>query len=452
MRIRVVILAATLCALVAGGTPAAGKETARPTTAHKACGPTARAKQTQRRVRHRRARVATRLATVERCRKRDRSMVREVLVAPWPQAAAPPAQPSAPEPGQAAPPVEELAHSVQVRAREYSLTLSRSVVAAGEVNVEFHTVNAEDPHDLHLRDSAGNERPLFDETRRWAHPAPAPRVPLRSWRLCRLLLATRARGARHERRATRALARLRSRARRLFAERGLAATGACAAMVPIALHPTRVRRVDQVRPPASPAPRLVVVLAVGKHGQRAGYRSSFCIAALSGLMKNSAAAIFSSPCIRPRRATFGHGTRATTGSPRAVGLESERGQLCRPCRAPVPPKRKPRSRRRPTSTKPRAPARRQAVCALLRKRGPVHDSESPPEVNAPHGKPAETRRGWRQRRRRAGRFARRTARRPGSDEPSESRARPARSTARFMFAYRDPWTVCSAVASLCSTS
>jgi hypothetical protein len=32
------------------------------------------------------------------------------------------------------------------------------------VNVEFHTVQAEDPHDLRLRDATGAERMLFAET------------------------------------------------------------------------------------------------------------------------------------------------------------------------------------------------------------------------------------------------------------------------------------------------
>ncbi len=73
--------------------------------------------------------------------------------------------------------MEEVAHSLQVRAREYSLTLSRSAVAAGEVNVEFHTVNAEDPHDLHLRASAGNERPLFDEIPPGLIPPPRHEFP-----------------------------------------------------------------------------------------------------------------------------------------------------------------------------------------------------------------------------------------------------------------------------------
>jgi hypothetical protein len=72
-------------------------------------------------------------------------------------------------------PQDPLGHSVQVRALEFSLTLSRTAVAAGDVNVEFNTVYAEDPHDLHLRDSAGNERTLFSETA--AELLPPPRKP-----------------------------------------------------------------------------------------------------------------------------------------------------------------------------------------------------------------------------------------------------------------------------------
>jgi hypothetical protein len=66
-----------------------------------------------------------------------------------------PSQPSKPE---------ELGHSLQVRAREYSLTLSRTAVASGELHVEFNTMAAEDPHDLWLRDALGAEQVLFGET------------------------------------------------------------------------------------------------------------------------------------------------------------------------------------------------------------------------------------------------------------------------------------------------
>jgi hypothetical protein len=68
-----------------------------------------------------------------------------------------------PAPGQV-PEGEVLGRSVQVRADEYSLTLSRSVVAAGLVTVEFNTVQAEDPHDLQLRSSLGGVQALFGET------------------------------------------------------------------------------------------------------------------------------------------------------------------------------------------------------------------------------------------------------------------------------------------------
>ena len=61
-------------------------------------------------------------------------------------------------------PSDPLGRSLQVRADEYSLTLSRNVVAAGDVTIEFNTVYAEDPHDLRLRDGSGDERTLFAET------------------------------------------------------------------------------------------------------------------------------------------------------------------------------------------------------------------------------------------------------------------------------------------------
>ena len=80
--------------------------------------------------------------------------------------------PGGPEPVEEEPP---LGRSVQVRAREFSLTLSRSVVAAGDVNVEFNTVVAEDPHDLWLRAASGDERELFDETEPELVPPPRQR-------------------------------------------------------------------------------------------------------------------------------------------------------------------------------------------------------------------------------------------------------------------------------------
>ena len=45
-------------------------------------------------------------------------------------------------------------------------------MAAGEVWIEFNTVAAEDPHDLQLRDGAGEERPLFAETAPGLVPPP----------------------------------------------------------------------------------------------------------------------------------------------------------------------------------------------------------------------------------------------------------------------------------------
>jgi hypothetical protein len=67
---------------------------------------------------------------------------------------------------------------VQVRAREYSLTLSRTVVAAGDVSVEFNTVEAEDPHDLQLRDSSGDAQTLFGETAPELVPPPRQTFPI----------------------------------------------------------------------------------------------------------------------------------------------------------------------------------------------------------------------------------------------------------------------------------
>jgi hypothetical protein len=87
-----------------------------------------------------------------------------------------------PAPGPEAPvgatPPAVLPRSVSVRALEYSLTLSRTLVGAGEVNVEFNTVMAEDPHDLRLRDAAGGVRPLFGETPPGLVPPPRQSFPL----------------------------------------------------------------------------------------------------------------------------------------------------------------------------------------------------------------------------------------------------------------------------------
>ncbi len=44
---------------------------------------------------------------------------------------------------------------VQVRSLEFSLTLSRPCVAAGDVDVELNNSGGEDPHDLHLDPAAG---------------------------------------------------------------------------------------------------------------------------------------------------------------------------------------------------------------------------------------------------------------------------------------------------------
>jgi hypothetical protein len=80
-------------------------------------------------------------------------------------------------PGEGALP-KPLSRSVQVKAREYSLTLSRTLVGAGEVMVEFNTVLAEDPHDLWLRDSRGGERRLFGETAPELVPPPRQAFPI----------------------------------------------------------------------------------------------------------------------------------------------------------------------------------------------------------------------------------------------------------------------------------
>ncbi len=168
MRLLGVVLTA-LCTLLAGVVAASAEGGTRSPAAPKACelAPAAqkravhrKTKRSSRRRRAHAARVATR-ATLRGCR-RGRTTAPELLNAPAPVPEVP-TLPGPSVPGTTIPPAEELGHSVQVRAREYSLALSRSVVAAGEVNVEFHTVNSEDPHDLNLRDATAAERPLFDE-------------------------------------------------------------------------------------------------------------------------------------------------------------------------------------------------------------------------------------------------------------------------------------------------
>jgi hypothetical protein len=172
--LRVALVA--FCALLVGITSAAADGAARSTVASKTC-EKARAQQkraahrrTYRSARRRKARAAIRIATLRRCRPGG-TAAPELSNAASPGSHVPtPPGPSSPSP--TAPLAEQLGHSVQVRAREYSLALSRSVVAAGAVNVEFHTVNAEDPHDLNLRDATGAERPLFDETPAGLIPPP----------------------------------------------------------------------------------------------------------------------------------------------------------------------------------------------------------------------------------------------------------------------------------------
>ena len=165
-----------LCALLVGITSAPADGAARSTVASKIC-EKARAQEkraTQRRTyrsaRQRKARTAIRIAALRRCRPGG-TAAPELLNAASPGSDVP-TPPGPSSPSSTAPPAEELGRSVQVRAREYALALSRSVVAAGEVNVEFHTVNAEDPHDLNLRDATGAERPLFDETSAGLIPPP----------------------------------------------------------------------------------------------------------------------------------------------------------------------------------------------------------------------------------------------------------------------------------------
>jgi len=175
MRVRAAVLAA-LCALLAGVVSASAHEATRSSTAPRACEPVpaprtrAIQRKARRSARHHRARAATRVATLRRCRP-GRTVASE-LSNSAPPVSDPITPPGPSSPTATVPPEEELGHSVQVRAREYSLALSRSVVAAGEVNVEFHTVNAEDAHDLNLRDSSGAERPLFDETPAGLIPPP----------------------------------------------------------------------------------------------------------------------------------------------------------------------------------------------------------------------------------------------------------------------------------------
>jgi hypothetical protein len=172
MRARAVVVAA-LCASLAGVTSASAERTERSTAAatcaaarasHKAA-----SQPKSRRVARRRARAA-RVATLRRCRP-ARAAAPELSSLPG----GVPTRPVAPgpaEPVTQAPTAETLGHSVQVRAREYSLSLSRSVVAAGDVSVELQTVNAEDPHDLNVRDAKGAQRPLFEETPAGLVPPP----------------------------------------------------------------------------------------------------------------------------------------------------------------------------------------------------------------------------------------------------------------------------------------
>jgi len=48
-----------------------------------------------------------------------------------------------------------LPRRVQALSREFSLALSRPVVAAGDVTVEFNNAFAEDPHDLNVAPAGG---------------------------------------------------------------------------------------------------------------------------------------------------------------------------------------------------------------------------------------------------------------------------------------------------------
>jgi hypothetical protein len=73
--------------------------------------------------------------------------------------------PGSPLPAPGAPPLAPLSRYLSVSAREWSLTLSRPVVGAGNVTVELRNVG-EDPHDLVLSPDDGSHTPLasFSET------------------------------------------------------------------------------------------------------------------------------------------------------------------------------------------------------------------------------------------------------------------------------------------------
>jgi plastocyanin len=85
----------------------------------------------------------------DRCGKRARcAQVRHPVTRPSPERLVDRAVPGSPAPTEEPPPVEPaLPTFVSVAAREFSLTLSRPLVGAGDVRVELRNVG-EDPHNL----------------------------------------------------------------------------------------------------------------------------------------------------------------------------------------------------------------------------------------------------------------------------------------------------------------
>jgi hypothetical protein len=108
----------------------------------------------------------------------------------------PPSNPEDPGPEEPA-----LPSFVSASAREFSLTLSRPLVGAGNVRIELRN-NGEDPHNL-VVSPEGTHTPLHARPRRLR----AAHRPARAGALPALVLARVARGARDERHASRAVAR-----------------------------------------------------------------------------------------------------------------------------------------------------------------------------------------------------------------------------------------------------
>ncbi|HEY1277112.1 MAG TPA: hypothetical protein VGF25_19550 [Thermoleophilaceae bacterium] len=171
---RPAVLAALLCAaaLACGGSAAAapsGADGVRAGTARAHC------KQKQRAARRRCIRLRRCLRRAHGSRRKRAACRRRHA----PRRLAPPAPPRGPvttppaDPPPADPPAAPdpplvppaLGRFVSVASREYSLTLSRPVVAAGEVAVELRNPG-EDPHDLVISPDDGSHAPLagFGET------------------------------------------------------------------------------------------------------------------------------------------------------------------------------------------------------------------------------------------------------------------------------------------------